>query len=94
MTNNKIYLMPQILRRGATTIVWVERSRRSGYEIGIASDLHDCIPPPCSGCPKDYGIVGRTVISKDFYDAFVQESRLNHTRYAVNKRKERNENEI
>ena len=87
MTEDKIYLMPRCWRRGAATIVWVEHGSTHGYEIGVASDLQDCIPPPCSGCPKDYGVIERISISKEFYDAFVAESRFNHKRYAVKEKK-------
>jgi len=82
----KIFLFPQMWRRGAESIVWVEMEEIYGPTLVMASDLLLSRPILFEGTPEEYGNYHKMPISKDFYDAFVKESECNHERFKVVKR--------
>lgn len=84
----KRYLYPQILRRGSSTLVFVEKEKnkivKSQYILGNYYDLKSIEKSKIyKGTGSEYSSVHKIKISKDLYDAFVAESKRNFMKYKV-----------
>lgn len=74
------YLFPGILRRGQPVNTFVTKELK-GYWLGTYHDMGpDDRPYQLAGNVR-YNSVSKVRISKEFYDAFLAESRFNHRRF-------------
>lgn len=86
----KIYLYPQMFRRGASTLIFVEKEEnkvcKNEYILGNCYILKPIEKGKVyKGIRSEYDGLHSIVISKDLYDAFVAESKRNFILYKVKK---------
>lgn len=81
---SKTFLLSRFMRRGSETLSYVTREDKN-YWLGTYYELIPkgprFRPNPYHGTGNEYGSCGRVRISKEFYRAFLAESKRLHTKY-------------
>lgn len=99
----KTYLLPRHMRLGQPSLVYVTKERLAGgrgytYWLGTAYEHYfthygKVCPKEINGTTRAYNNASKVQITKELYEAFVKEAKLNRKRYRQETPEERAERE-